>query len=158
MSNKFANEILNGIWLGECNAASNRDFIIKNNIKSIINISKSCPNYFNDINYLNIPIEEHEVNIYDIINIFKVTNKYIFHQLKKGNNILIHCSKGHTRSASIIGAFIIKYLNQSFDKTINYIRKKRKNTLRDDKLMTQALYEYSLMIHKPLCYHNRHNL
>jgi protein-tyrosine phosphatase len=149
MESKNANRILKGIWLGNCYVASDINFIKNNNIKAIINISKTCiTSQYSDIEYLNIPIEEHEVNIYDVINIFRVTNKFIFNKLKDGKNILVHCSKGHTRSASVVGAFIINYLDCSFEKTRKYIQSKRKNTLRDNKLMTKALYKYYLLIHK----------
>jgi rhodanese-related sulfurtransferase len=150
---EIATKILPSLWLGDCRAASNRDFITKNNIKSIINITVLCPNYFNDMTYLNIPIKDGELNSRKLFDVFDVTNKFIFNSLKDKKNILVHCRRGHTRSAGVVAAFIIKYLKQDFVSAVKYIRSLRERTLRDEKDMTKSVHDYYVKIHKPACHY-----
>lgn len=123
-----ADEILPGLWLGNMYAAKNINFLKQNNIKNIINVTKVIPNYFvnSDIKYVRIPIIDKKICDKNLINIFDISGKYIYKKLKNKENILVHCKRGHQRSACIIAAFIIKYLKIDILDTLKFIKSKRK--------------------------------
>jgi hypothetical protein len=139
------NKITNNIWLGNKYAALDSKFIKKNNIKRIINITPNILNYnFPNVKYLRIPIEtiklkNKENKFKHIIINTKSFNKYnimiyyfIEEGLKNKENILIHCKKGHTRSAiSLLYYLINKCKNITQKQIIKYIQNKRDNTFKN---------------------------
>ena len=136
-------EIIPRLWLGNYKAAYNKNFLEKYQIKHILTIMDSFDyNYkYNNINYLIIPLKDKQTC--PIINMFEITNEFIYNALKKKENILIHCKKGHHRSASVVAAFLIKYLEVDYDSAVMYINHIRPCSLRRDTCMTGHLLNYS---------------
>ena len=94
---------------------------------------------FGDINYLHIPIKDNMVNTIDTNHLFDYTDQFIESNIKNGN-ILVHCKKGHHRSASIIGSYIIKHHDISFNNLVKYVNNKRNCAFRRDTNMMKALF------------------
>lgn len=139
---KDATEVIPRIWLGGCKVAMNKNFLIEHNIKYIINVTKDCPNKFSDIQYLKISVDDSDVCNKNLDTIFNITNDFIIHALKNKSNILIHCKRGHHRSASIVCAFMLKYMNLNYLEVIMYINYIRSCALRRNTCMTAGLFEY----------------
>jgi protein-tyrosine phosphatase len=140
-----ADEILPGLWLGNMYAAQNVNFLKQNNIKNIINVTKIIPNYFSNsnINYIRIPIRDIEICNKNLTKIFDISSKYIYTKLKNNENILVHCKRGHQRSASIIAAFILKYCNTNLIDTLKFIKYKRKCAFyRKTCILKELVYYY----------------
>ena len=130
---EFPNEIpyhkiTNNIFLGNQIASVDIDFIKSNNITHIINVTKNIPNSFNNIIYLNIPIDTSNLND-DLYHYFDLSNKFFSNIIKNNQKVLIHCKYGHTRSTLFLAIFLIYYYNYKPDYVINLIRNIRPNTL-----------------------------
>ena len=138
-----ADQILPNLWLGNALAAKNRDFLIKNNVKYIINISCEIPNYYHgSLNYLNVSINDTDVSYQDVSKIFEITNKFISEAYKNNTAVLVHSKRGHNRSATVVAAFMIKHLNMDVDSSIKYINALRRNTFTRETNMTKGLRQY----------------
>lgn len=126
------NKIMKNLWIGNSNAAQNDTFIKENNIKYIINITRDVINKYDDLFYVNIRIKGKNINhnnkiIYDY---FNIVNEIIKSVLMNNGNILVHCKKGHSRSAVFICAYLIKYSKLPLDEIIKYMKKIRPTVLK----------------------------
>ena len=145
---KDVNEIIPNLWLGNCKAAYDKGFLFKYNIKNIITIMDNFDEQFrfSHITYLIIPLSDKNICSKNVFNIFESTNEFIDNSLKCNNPILVHCKRGHHRSASIIAAYLIKYLNINYNVAINYINYLRPLALRRDTCISRGLFSYYLMV------------
>ena len=123
-----ANLIIPGLWLGNIEAAKNREFMKNNNIKLIINCSNDIPNYFNNyINTIRVPVDDSLMD-----KDFVIMSKYIptiieiiYDNLYRGNSVLVHCYAGMQRSACIVCAFLMYYFHINTYEAVIYIKSKR---------------------------------
>lgn len=140
------NEIIPNLWLGNYKAAYSKEFLDNYNIKNIITIMDTFDNRYkyNNINYLCFPLKDEDTCILD--DIFEKTNEFIYNVLKNNEKVLVHCKKGHHRSASIIAAFLMKYLEVDYMAAILYINHLRPCALRRDTCMTNNLFKYHLKL------------
>ena len=137
-----ANEIIKKLWLGNKYAASDKHFLISNSITNIINVSDHIDNYFineKQYNYMRVPIN----NDLDSISILKDSLpkiiQFINTAIDNNQSILVHCKKGHRRSALIVAYYIMKKYNCSFEMAKIKIRSKRTNTLKEPLVLKEAL-------------------
>jgi hypothetical protein len=138
-----ADQILPNLWLGNALVAKDKNFLIKNDIKYIINISCDIPNYFHgSLTYLNISIQDTDVSSKEISNIFDTTNNFIQQAYHNNDAILVHSKRGHHRSATIVAAFLIKHINMDVDSAIKYINALRRYTFTRETNMTKGLRQY----------------
>ena len=123
-----SNHIVNSLYLG--NAYNARDYysLKNNNIGMIVNCTIDVDNYFEDTNefeYVRVDVYDNNEasilkyldNTVDSINDFLTKNPH--------KNILVHCFMGSSRSATIIIAYMIKYLNYTRREALSYIKNKR---------------------------------
>ena len=142
-----ADQILPNLWLWNALIAKNKEFIIKNNIKYIINISSEIPNYFHgSLTYLNISINDSDISADQVTKIFEITNKFIYKAYHNNDAILVHCKRGHHRSAAIVAAFLIRHLNMVPDVAIKYINTLRRYTFTRETNLTKGLRQYYELI------------
>lgn len=129
---------------------NNKDNIKRYNVKKI-NISpnvKQSDNIYlfkyeiNNFIYHHFPYRDIDFYQYNLNNMFNYTNLIIKNGYDKGENILVHCKMGHHRSATVVAAFIMKYLNINYIDTVSYINHIRKCSLRRDTCMVKGLIEY----------------
>lgn len=143
------NEIIPSLYLGNNKASYDVDFLTKYKITHIIRVMKEFDynNMYNTITYFHIPIEDNKIcTVYknNINNLLDFTSDTINKLLSnKNNNILVHCKKGHHRSAVVICAFLIKYLNVCLNNAVLYIHKLRLCALTRDSCMVKALLNYN---------------
>lgn len=150
-----ANRIIIGnytkLWLGNMNAAKNYDFIVGCGIKNIINVTTDIPNYFPFVEYLTLPIKDQDACRYNLLNVLEAGADYINKCISKNSSILIHCKRGHHRSASIIAYYLMKYRHYSLENAILLIKSYRATTFRKMTCILKILikYEYQrcLMVH-----------
>lgn len=119
-------EIIPGLYLGNSQDAENINVLKENQIQTIINISTSIPNYFEDKNifdYLRLPC--HDSPNQDILQHFESTFAYIHEKLSMNKNILVHCQGGVSRSPSFIIGYLMKYHSQAFDQAREFVKTKR---------------------------------
>jgi len=137
--NKFAhiddyNQIIPNLYLGNINCANNKQFLINNNIQSIINCTINEPfnEYFNeDKSKLRLIITDSKES--DNIDQFKkqIFEAIFFIENSINNNkpVYIHCYWGLMRSATVVAAYLMKKYNMPKDDAINIVREKRRCAL-----------------------------
>jgi protein-tyrosine phosphatase len=122
------------------------EFIKKYKIKRIINVTPDIPNTFSNIKYLHLPIIDNEAKINNLSNIYHIASDFINEGLVNNEGILVHCKRGHHRSANIICAFMYKYLQSDYVGTIKYINFLRNCALRRDTQMGRGLHIFYMEI------------
>lgn len=149
-----ADEILPNLWLGDYKSSLNKKFLLNNHIKFIIRLTKTKYPEYPGIRYITIRIDDNELctnNDVDIINIFNKTSDIIKEALVNNYGILVHCKRGHHRSASVVCAFLMKYIKVDYVASIMYINNIRKCALRRDTCIGKYLYRYHLLLNNIYC-------
>jgi protein-tyrosine phosphatase len=141
-------EIIPHLWLGNEKSSHCKKFLNKYNIKHIIRVLPNKENthskkrVYGNVSYLNIPIVDSDTCFKDLYEFFESTNNYIHRALNNNEPVLVHCKRGHHRSASVIAAYLIKHLNIHHNRAVWYINYIRPCALRRDTCITRGLYNY----------------
>ena len=143
-----ANQITNLVWLGNAKAAHDFNFIYRNKIHHIINLTPNIPNKFHFINYQTFPIKDYEACLVDLYKLMETAADLINTAVSENKAVLVHCKKGHHRSASIIALYLMKYHNMSLVDAVYYIKRIRPTSFRRMNCMLKTLtrqeYSYGL--------------
>ena len=126
-------EIIHNVWLGNFKAAYNKEELDEKNIKYIINITDAIECPFDDKLYLYIPIRDKYSCKYAtkhfIIKNYLQAFVFIDKALEKNKGVLIHCKKGHHRSANLILFYLIYKCNIGYIQALAFIKHKRPQAL-----------------------------
>jgi len=121
----MASEIITNFWLGNIIDSRNTEFL--NNIDVVFNCTKNLP--FNNEKNKQIRIKvDDNLEKEEIVNMYKYLNNttdYINGLLTKGKSIFVHCYAGKQRSATVVCAYLMKYLSLSYNDATELIRSKR---------------------------------
>ena len=162
-----ASEIIPGLWLGNYGSSLDLYFLKHFNIKYILRIHEDLPaplslqylnpninlkehgiynyKYASDgIQYFHIPIRDSETCILNMHKLFDKTTEFIHQVRLKSENMLVHCKRGHHRSAAVVAAYLIKYLGHPYQNVVRYINQLRPCALRRSNCMTNGLFKYYL--------------
>lgn len=107
-----AHEIIDRVWLGDANAASNREFIEGNHINVILNCTVDVPfaDFTNDKYFIRkrLSVEDSllEKDILLMEAYFMDVLPLLIKEYDKGSVIFLHCFKGKQRSAIVMAAFL----------------------------------------------------
>jgi dual specificity phosphatase 12 len=122
-----ADEVLDGLWLGNSRASLDAQFLQRNRIHTVFNCTKDLPFHsLAQIRY-RVPVDDNlepaeirnmELWSYEIV--YKLDREY-----KKGNPILVHCAAGMQRSAASIALYLIATRNMTPDQAIEFLQSKR---------------------------------
>tara|TARA_X000000950_G_scaffold109747_1_gene138337 strand:+ start:288 stop:857 length:570 start_codon:yes stop_codon:yes gene_type:complete len=121
-------EIEKNLWLGDFRASLDKKFILKNNIKLIVNLSKNLK--FVDLDHIEkyrVPINDnrsHESNI-GMIQHFPILYDKINSYLNDNKGVLVHCRAGIQRSATLVALYLMKKRRSKFEEVKKFIRSKR---------------------------------
>lgn len=141
-SENIADQLYKGLWIGGADSAHSVDFINENNITVIINITPDIDNIHTDIKYHQFPVHDDDTCALDLFPVFEKVAKMIHKYLLDGENILVHCKRGHHRSASVIGAYLLQYQNFTFTQLVNHINSVRPCAMKRMTCMVSALRKY----------------
>jgi len=85
--------------------------------------------------FLLINDEENE----EILCFFDEISDYIHRTLtsKQGAKLLVHCFAGHSRSASFVIAYLMKYYEMTYDVALEFVKKNRETVSPNDGFVTQ---------------------
>jgi len=114
------NKIQEKLFLSDWKASSRLDILKELEITKVISLGNENEQKFyifhEGIEYLKIIIDDSPEE--NISQYFEETNKFI-----SEGNVLVHCNKGISRSATIVIAFLMKKM--SYDKAFNLVKRKR---------------------------------
>lgn len=156
----MATEILPNLFLGNVKAAESESFLDKHKIRCIIRILeyeniprevKISYQKIDDIHHFSIPIRDMDTCLINLNKIFDKTSLIIKTFLRSNKAVLVHCKRGHHRSATVVAAFMIKHLKTDYISTVKYINSKRGCALRRDTCMVRWLFRYYRYILKNEC-------
>lgn len=138
--------IIPNLWLGNKKAALDESFIRSANIKYVVNVTDGihCP--FTFITYYHVPIkdkrmcnpESREV-MYKYID---TSLEFILKGLQENVGVLVHCRKGHHRSANIVLIFLMKYLGIGYIPGTIYINNIRPYSLKRNTCVNKWIMNY----------------
>lgn len=130
MRDKYhAVEIIPNLWLGDYRAAKDNKFFKDNRIKYVINVTPNIINIIQGIKILRIPINNIEDHVAFLKPYIPWICLYIHGVLQSDNSVLVHCKRGHRRSATIIVAYLMS-IGWSLCKSIKHVKKLRPNAFR----------------------------
>lgn len=125
------NKITNHIFLGNFQAAKDKNFFQENKIKAVLNCSKDIPNHYShhrDIEYMRIPVEDSlKQKDYDLMYEFMPAIVEFIHKhacIQK-QNILVHCWAGRQRSAISVAAFMVSKCGMTPQEACKMVMDKR---------------------------------
>lgn len=115
-----------GIYMGDIFVAKDTTRLKKENIKAVLTVASNTYLKYNkeDISDHKI-IEAEDFETFNLSQFFNECLDFIETHLKKGNNVLVHCFAGVSRSATIVIAYLMKNNKWKLNDTIKYVKSKR---------------------------------
>lgn len=125
-------KILPNLWLGDQQSAITGTFIHDAKIKYIINITPDTSKIkFAGIKYYKISIQDKNIRDSDqIMDMLIEMARIINNALINNQAVLVHCKRGHHRSAALVAFYLMKYHNINLPNAICLIKSKRPRSFR----------------------------
>ena len=115
--------IVDNIWIGDWRSALNTSFLQKNNIQLVINTTPNRP--IGTTSTIRLPLKNTE----RLIPLFQSNLPSLLVKMntvvQKQKGILVHCSRGHRRSVSVVAAYLVNTLHMTPLDAISFISKRR---------------------------------
>ncbi|XP_003230694.3 dual specificity protein phosphatase 2 [Anolis carolinensis] len=117
-------EILPFLFLGSSFHSSNREVLQSLGITAVLNVSSSCPNYFEEqFQYKSIPVEDNHMA--EISAWFQEAIDFIDSVKSNGGRVLVHCQAGISRSATICLAYLIQSRRVRLEEAFDFVKQRR---------------------------------
>lgn len=152
-----ADMIIDNVWLGNFSVAHDIFFITDKKINCIVNATKNIPNCFNFIENFTFHMRDFEACHDDFIEIINKGADAIHYALNNNKIILVHCKRGHHRSAAILVFYLMKYRNMSLLDAILLIKRKRPTAFRRITCLLKTLINYEIYKNRYYSIHKQHN-
>lgn len=139
--NKFeASEIINGLYIGSIDSTYDLQTLKMMGITHIISVLPGfIPPYPNNFKYMVINAMDDENT--NLSCVFDDANKFIDDAFENTGNILVHCMMGKSRSATIVGAYLINTFAMNVDEILSLLKNKRQ-IIQPNKHFEQQLRKY----------------
>ena len=120
-----ANEIFTNLWLGDIRDSRNSEFI--NSIDVVINCTKNLPFINNSKKSIRVSVEDNleKEEIASLYKYLEPITKFIHVQLINNKKVFVHCYAGKQRSASVVCAYLMKFMELSYKESTELIKSKR---------------------------------
>lgn len=167
MDNTKPSQILSYLYLGNKQNAKNKEALLKYKIKYILNCTpkrtddpeNGCPNYYEKDKtfiYKRIPIFDNRGE--DLISYMNIAYNFI-EESKHYGNILVHCHKGISRSASFVIGYLMRKNEFTLDEALSHVQSCRSIVQPNPSFMIQLTnYQQSTTTVTILNDHNNSNL
>jgi len=121
-----ASEVTPQLFIGSRKDASNKELLRSLGINTIVNATKDCPHHFetdSSFNYFRVPVKDTWNQ--DLPSYFPGCFQFIDSMKNEGNKILIHCTAGISRSATLTIAYIMFSEKECLSNAYTYVKNKR---------------------------------
>ena len=119
-----AHEVYDGIYVGDLSSSLNKYALKGNGIKHVLSVLNGCAeNYPDDFTYNIIHVNDDDW--IDISNHFEECIAFIDKAITRNEKILVHCSRGVSRSVTMVLAYLIVKQGMTYDKALHTVRLKR---------------------------------
>ena len=117
-------EIIPHLFLGNANDAIHASI----DVKLVVNCTKELPFYSPDTQHIRIAVDDNgnetaEIGKHWTPELFYTISNHIM----QGHDVLIHCHMGRQRSAATVAAFMMYSLGWPLEKTISFIRDRKRD-------------------------------
>ncbi|KAL1828703.1 hypothetical protein DCAR_0207954 [Daucus carota subsp. sativus] len=118
-------KITEHIYLGSDKLAKNREVLKQNGITHVLNcVGLVCPEYFKgDLKYMTLWLRDSPSE--DITSIFYDVFDYFEDVREQGGKVFVHCSKGVSRSNSLVIAYLMWRKKLSFEDAFQHVKAAR---------------------------------
>jgi atypical dual specificity phosphatase len=116
-------EIVPHLFLGHVGSATDPTVIAERKIRKIVDVSQRNYTIPPDIDMLRLDVPDDPG--FDIRTIFPKTNAFIARAVESGQNCLVHCAWGVSRSTSIVLAYLMAHRNLTLDASLALAKEKR---------------------------------
>ncbi len=106
-------KIVDNFYLGLYSDINNSNTVI------VINVSYECKKYIENVIYLNYPF--YDIPTENLYEKFTEITNLINYYIKSNKTVYIHCSANNSRSITFIIAYLIKFMNYSFNTAYDYL-------------------------------------
>jgi len=124
--NTRATEVIPNLYLGNAMDASDESLLRNCNIRYILNLTSSCPNYFSDnstYRYKQIQIEDSCRE--DIKGIIEEAIAFIDLAKADNSSVLIHCQGGVSRSPTVTIAYLMHLNHVTLKEAYEFVKTRR---------------------------------
>jgi len=119
-----ASKINDNIYISNLPSAFNKEALQAEGITHILNLILGIDSiYPDDFIYKNIPARD--VARQDLSQYFLECVQFMDEAIKNGGKVLVHCSQGISRSATIVIAYLIKIEGYTFEDALEFTKSKR---------------------------------
>jgi hypothetical protein len=119
-----AQEIIPGLYLGDVYAAHNTRELKKRNITHIVTCTVGvAPPFPDNFKYMHLKILDCAAET--INDHFSLTSEFIGEAIRGGGNVLVHCIRGVSRSATIVCSYLMTEHKMSPKEAVEKVRAKR---------------------------------
>lgn len=116
--------VIDNIFIGSAFNAASSAIIDKFNIKYIINVTTNIGNYFSDVTYVNVKIEDNNSDSIDDY-LIPTYNKLVEFKNRRNGNTLVHCYFGASRSVCVVLFYLMKMYNMELYDALEFMKTKR---------------------------------
>ncbi|XP_061784755.1 dual specificity protein phosphatase 2 [Nerophis lumbriciformis] len=117
-------ELLPFLFLGSAVHSSRRETLKAAGITAVLNVSSSCPNFFEeDFKYLRLDVEDSLAA--DIRACFFTAIAFIDSVKHNRGRVLVHCQAGISRSATICLAYLMHAQRVRLDEAFDFVKQRR---------------------------------
>jgi hypothetical protein len=134
------NEIIENLYISDFSSACDKDNLKSFGITHIVTVIAGVDKmYPDDFEYYTINICDR--NYVDIQNFFDDCSNFIENALQNGGKVLVHCKCGVSRSATMVGAYLISKKKYTSERAIKLMKEKR-NCVNPNDGFTKQLNDY----------------
>ena len=139
-------EILPNLWLTDKNVAINQKFLKSKKIQVVINCTKEQP--FSQIGGMTqhrIPVSD-TLQYDDTVNLYQYLPKItslMGQYYQRRVPMLVHCYAGRQRAATVMAAFLMRYLGMDWTNAVKIIQTKRASAFTPGINFAQALKSWN---------------
>lgn len=134
------NEIIENLFISDFSSACDRDNLKSFGITHIVTVISGVDKMYPDDFEYNI-IDICDRNYAEIHNFFDECSNFIDNALKNNGKVLVHCKCGVSRSATMIGAYLISKKKFTCENAIKLMKEKR-NCVNPNDGFIEQLNEY----------------
>lgn len=119
---KGVDNILPRLYMGG-NSSSGTRQLVYYNIEVVVNCTRYERNYIDGIENMFLDLDD--TTEQNIQKHFELIYKFIEESIIAGKNVLVHCFRGISRSATIVIMYVMRKKNMTFDEAFAFVKKKR---------------------------------
>ncbi|XP_066967749.1 dual specificity protein phosphatase 3 isoform X1 [Macrobrachium rosenbergii] len=127
-------EVYPKLYLGDCDAAMNEQYLLRHGITHILNAAdntggparvKTGPDFYKSPTITYLGLDLLDLPFVNITVHFEKSVNFIDDALNSGGVVLVHCRQGRSRSATIVAAFLMLKRNMTAARALTLLRESR---------------------------------